>query len=67
MGRERGAGQLKIGQRAKVCTLKTLRELLTELGDFKNYLFFCNEKCFILSGKLFKTKKLLKAILWYFC
>lgn len=32
--RELGAGQLKIGQRAKVSTLKTSRELLTGLRDF---------------------------------
>lgn len=67
MGRERGVGQLKIGQRVKVCILKIFRELLIEFGDFKNYLFFCNEKRFILFGKLFKIKKVLKVILWYFC
>lgn len=39
MRRELGAGQLKIGQRAKVSTLKTFRELLTGLRDLKKLLF----------------------------
>lgn len=60
MGRELGAGQLKIGQRGKVKnTLKTFRELLTGLRDFFKG-NFCNVSAdsYIRSAKQIQNSSL---------